>query len=86
MKNENENDRDILKKKLDATKERDNATLRLNAAAPDMLKELEETVEAINDFQDTKYEPDDYQDAVTQLLDNIYCDFKNAIRKAKGGE
>jgi len=61
-----------------------NDNLNLIAAAPDLLKELEETVEAIIDFQKECQEAE-YTDTskVHDLLDNIYCDFIKAIRKAK---
>jgi len=55
------------------------------ANAPEMLKELEETVIAIKDFQDNCEEAEHTDtNQVHQLLENIHCDFIKVIAKAKG--
>ena len=60
-------------------------SLRLEACGPEMLKELEEAVIAIKDFQDNCEEAEHTDtNQVHQLLENIHCDFIKVIGKAKG--
>ena len=66
---------------VSANELRDNTYLI--AAAPEMLKELEDTVETVSiirDLDDARLDHDDIQ----ALLDVILCDFIEVIDKAKG--
>ena len=60
------------------------ANAQLIAAAPDLLRELEESVEAIQEYFDTDWNGESGIDDAETIMENILLDFKKAIKKAKG--
>ena len=69
--------------RVESKDENNKADAQLISAAPDLLKELEENVEAIREFfkdEDRSIDCQEYSD----LLDNILCDNLSIINKAKG--